>query len=425
MTDFAATFRKPFAEQVAAYRLRLGNPVPTARFDDISRAQHDTGWMVAGAVKADLLADLGQAVDRAIAKGTGFEAFKSDFRGIVEKHGWHGWTGEGTAKGEAWRMRVIYRTNMATSYAAGRMAQLVDGQFKYWVYRHGNALEPRLQHLAWDGVALAPDHPFWASHSPPNDWGCTCYVTGARTEAGIKRVGGTVGKPLPEGWDALNPKTGAPVGVGKGWDYAPGASVAAALIAVVAKIPKLPAPIGARLYKALPPRKVEPLEERFSSFVDAALGSPVRKEAMVIGALKPEWIDAAKVRGVDVTSAEIAVTDLNVQHTFRGTGLVTHIGTKPHQRQAKIKPIDLAWYKALPKHLLKPRAVLFDQTKKEPVFLLIFDVPGSLVKLVVEIDTPLKKARGVLNTIQSGRLIGVDDVKSMIGRGIEVIDGGV
>ena len=68
--------------------------------------------MVAGATKADLLADLAAAVDRAIVEGTGLEVFKRDFRGIVEKHGWHGWTGEGTAKGEAWRMRTIYRTNM-------------------------------------------------------------------------------------------------------------------------------------------------------------------------------------------------------------------------------------------------------------------------------------------------------------------------
>jgi len=30
----------------------------------------------------------------------------------------------------------------------------------------------------------------------------------------------------PPGSDAINPKTGAPVGIDKGWAYAPGASVA-------------------------------------------------------------------------------------------------------------------------------------------------------------------------------------------------------
>ena len=178
-------FRQPFTEQVAAFRLRLGDLVATARWDDLQREQHDRAFMVAGATKADLLADLAKSVNRAIAEGTGFDAFKKDFRALVEKHGWHGWTGEGSAAGEAWRMRVIYRTNMATSYAAGRMAQLVDGKFKFWVYKHGGSLEPRLQHLAWDGVALTPDHPFWEQHYPPNGWGCSCRVFGARTEAGI------------------------------------------------------------------------------------------------------------------------------------------------------------------------------------------------------------------------------------------------
>jgi len=251
VSDIAASFRRPFDAQVAAYRLRLGNLVPTARWDDLSHAEHDRAFVVAGAVKADLLADLGAAVDRAISEGTGFEAFKTSFRTIVEQHGWHGWTGEGTARGEAWRMRVIYRTNMLTSYAAGRMAQLVDGKFKFWVYRHGNALEPRLLHLAWNGTALPPDHPFWATHYPPNDWGCTCYVTGARTEAGIRRVGGDPGKQLPDGWEGLNPKTGTPAGVGKGWDYAPGASAVDDVLATVkAKAEVLPPQIAADLIQS-------------------------------------------------------------------------------------------------------------------------------------------------------------------------------
>ena len=236
----AATFRKPFDEQVAALRLRLGNLVGTVAWDDLTKAQHDRAFMVAGALKADLLADLAAAVDRSIVDGTGLENFRKDFRAIVDKHGWHGWTGEGTAKGEAWRTKVIWRTNMATSYAAGRMAQLVDGKFKFWVYKHGGSLEPRLQHLAWDGVALPPEHPFWAEHYPPNGWGCSCRVFGTNSEAGIKRVGGDPDKALPDDWQRIDPKTGAPVGISKGWDYAPGASVANTIIALRGKLDVLP-----------------------------------------------------------------------------------------------------------------------------------------------------------------------------------------
>ena len=238
--SLAGTFRKPFAEQLAAFRLRLGKLAPTVKWDDLKGAQHDRAFMVAGAIKADLLADLAAAVERSIAEGTGLEAFRKDFRAIVEKHGWHGWTGEGTTKGEAWRTRVIWRTNLATSYAAGRMAQLVDGKFRFWVYRHGGSLEPRLQHLAWNGVALPPDHPFWAEHYPPNGWGCSCRVFGTNSRAGIKRVGGDPAKRLPDGWQAIDAATGAPVGISKGWDHAPGGTVAETVVALRSKLDQLP-----------------------------------------------------------------------------------------------------------------------------------------------------------------------------------------
>jgi hypothetical protein len=221
----SGAFAKPFPAQLAAFRLRLGNLVPTSRWDDLQRGQHDRGFMVAGATQADLLEDLAKAVDRAISEGRGFDAFKSEFRNIVEKRGWHGWTGEGTEAGENWRMRTIYRTNMRTSYMAGRHAQLVDGNYKYWVYRHSGAVHPRLDHLSWDGITLPPDHPFWITHYGPNGWGCGCLVRGANSDRRVAKVGGDLSIPLPDGWNVRDPKTGTFPGIGKLWDYAPGASV--------------------------------------------------------------------------------------------------------------------------------------------------------------------------------------------------------
>lgn len=235
----AATFRRPFPEQVAAFRLRLGDLVPTARWDDLWQDAHDRGFMVAGATKADLLADLAAAVDKAIFQGTSLEEFRADFRGIVEKHGWHGWTGEDTEAGRAWRTRLIYRTNARTTYAAGRHAQLVEGGFKYWVYRHGGSLEPRIQHLGWDGLILEADHPFWKTHYPPNGWGCSCYVIGARSIEGAKRRGGDPDVE-PGDWQKIDPKTGAPEGIDKGWAYAPGRSVSKPVLELRDKLEILP-----------------------------------------------------------------------------------------------------------------------------------------------------------------------------------------
>jgi hypothetical protein len=240
MTELAGVFRRPFAQQIAAFRYRLRDLVPTSRWDDLWQEQHDRAFMVAGATKADLLADLGLAVDKAIAGGTTLEEFRKDFRKIVSEHGWHGWTGEGTERGEAWRTRVIYQTNMRVSYMAGRHAQLVAGDFAYWIYFHGDSKHPRLDHLSWDKIALPPDHEFWARHYPPNGWGCICYVIGARSLDAVTRRGGDPNKALPSGWQKIEPKTGAPTGIGKGWAYAPGSTVVDTVNALAPKLDALP-----------------------------------------------------------------------------------------------------------------------------------------------------------------------------------------
>lgn len=218
----SGVLKRPFDQQVKFFRGKLGNLVPTRRWDDIQRGAHDRSFMVAGAVKADLLADLAAAVDRAHSEGKSLEAFREDFRAIVERNGWHGWTGEGSAAGRAWRTRVIYTTNLSASYAAARYDQLRESGFDLWVYKHSGSQEPRPEHLAWDGLALPPDHEFWLTHGPKNGWGCECYVVGARSMAGAHRLGGDPDKPVPADWNTIDPKTGAPVGIDKGWDYQPG-----------------------------------------------------------------------------------------------------------------------------------------------------------------------------------------------------------
>lgn len=220
--EIAAIFRRPFAEQVAFFRGKLGKLVPTATWRDLLRAEHDRAFMVAGAAKADLLADLAAAVDKAIADGESLDKFRKRFADLVQRHGWEGWTGSDTESGRAWRTRVIYQTNLSTSYAAGRLVQLQD--FPLWVYRHGGSRDPRPQHLAWNGLTLPANHKFWKTHYPPSAWGCTCYVLGARNAAGAQRLGATPGYTAPPaGWDVRDAR-GNLSGVDAGWDYQPGGS---------------------------------------------------------------------------------------------------------------------------------------------------------------------------------------------------------
>jgi hypothetical protein len=104
-------FRQPFAEQLAALRIRTANLVPTERWTDLMRGAHDRAFVVAGAMAADLLQDFATAVEQVVAEGKSLDWFRENFDSIVDRHGW-AYTGE-----RNWRSRVIYVTNMRTTYA--------------------------------------------------------------------------------------------------------------------------------------------------------------------------------------------------------------------------------------------------------------------------------------------------------------------
>ena len=367
MTDVTASFGKPFKLQVAAFRLRLANLQGTTAWNDLWQSEHDRAFMVAGAMKADLLADLAAAVDKAVSTGTGIEEFRRDFRAIVEKNGWHGWTGEGSKGGEAWRTRVIYQTNLSTSYAAGRYAQLRAGKFAYWVYFHGASREPRLQHLGWNGLILPSDHPFWNTHYPPNGWGCSCFVAGARSLAGAVRLGGKADVKLQDGWQAPDPRTGAPVGIGKGWAYAPGATVAEPVSIAAAKIATLPPELGSSFGQALD----REIERDWKLWVEAARSNPSIRPGFA-GVLPHQVIGALETAGRRPISADVLVKP----------GLI--FGRKAERHSVAGDALTPEQWLELPKLLRDPLAVAIDNRSGKLLFIL--KESGRVPQLAIELD---------------------------------------
>lgn len=404
----AAQFKTPFAEQVTFFRGKLGRLVPTARWDDLWHGQHDKAFMVAGAAKADLLADLAGAVDKAIADGETLDKFRKRFDGIVGKHGWHGWTGEGSKAGQDWRTRIIYQTNLSSSYSAGRLAQLRAGGYTHYMYKHSDSVaHPRPHHLALNGVVQPAESDFWQRYYPPNGWGCRCRVVGVRNPAQAKRLGGDWDKPTPGWTNDTDPKTGEPPGIDKGWGYMPGGSVADTVRALAGKVPKLPAEIGARLGAELP---LDKLTTEFGQFFDNAITNRARPtgQTMVVGALLPNWVAATKAAGVLPASAEIAIRDRDIAHTFR---------------DAKAHKLSAAWFKNLPAHLRHPQAVILDVTHQGgPALLLVFDAGAAAKKLVVRVNYRVKKG-DVLNIVETGQTVDASGIASGLGKGYTLIDG--
>lgn len=216
----------PFSEQVEFFRRKLN--LPTESWTDVYGREHDYAFVVAGANRDDLVRDFRQAVQKAIDDGGTLEAFRKDFDRIVAKHGWS-YNG-----GRNWRSRVIYETNLRSSYMAGRYEQLmaVREQRPFWQYIHSDAVEfPRPEHQAWNGMILRWDDPWWQYHFPVNAWGCQCSVRALSMDDLVRmgRTGPDTAPPIV--WEqrtigqrsANGPRTvTVPQGIDPGFEYIPG-----------------------------------------------------------------------------------------------------------------------------------------------------------------------------------------------------------
>lgn len=211
-----------FQQQIDFFRQKVN--LPTQAWTDLWHGMHARAFVVAGATRDELLTDLRGAVDKAISQGTTLAEFRKDFDALVAHHGW---TYNG---GRNWRTRVIYETNLRTSYMAGRYQQMqaVKRTRPYWRYRHNDSVaHPRPQHLAWDGIVLAADDPWWDTHFTPNGWGCRCYIE-TLSERDLQRLGKSGPdtapaldmQPVTVGARGPSPRTvEVPAGIDPGWAY--------------------------------------------------------------------------------------------------------------------------------------------------------------------------------------------------------------
>jgi hypothetical protein len=400
VADIRGAFGQPFKEQIDFFRRKLS--LPSARYDDIKKGAHDRGFIVAGAMKADLINDLHRSVEENILAGKSVNDFRRDFRQIVEKHGWHGWTGEGTKKGEAWRTRVIFETNLRTSYAAGRHRQLTDpGLLKrrpWWRYVHSGSEHARPRHKAWgdSGLTLRHDDPFWETHYPPNGWGCGCTV-----RAVPEPEEGAAAMP-PEGWDTIDPKTGTPPGIDRGWGYAPGAKAATPLLDIVGqKLANLDAPVGAAMWEALEPAIAMERQLKWFGTLDKWLADSLpRGREMIVGALSVETIATLSGMGLAIPkTAEIAVSDRII------------VGAKQRRHKQTQNALTEQEWRDLPRIISGAGNPYLDTRSGKLIF--VSDGAAGSTKVVVEFNpTQLKKS--AYNQIDTAFRVSARDVEAAI-----------
>lgn len=154
-----------YDEAVGWFRHRA--PVTDGDFARMTGNAHERAFMVTGAAHLDLVTDVWEALDDALARGDSLR----DFEEAVSEKLAAAWGGD-----QPWRVETIWRTNLQLAYSRGRYDQQSAPVVR--------ELRPFLEYSAildtrttphcrdWDGKVLRADDPAWANHTPPCHFNC-------------------------------------------------------------------------------------------------------------------------------------------------------------------------------------------------------------------------------------------------------------
>lgn len=202
---------------------------------DVWEEEHARAFTVAKAMSREILEDIRAEVDRAIAEGRTLAQFREELTPVLQARGWWGRQEmtdplTGVARtvqlGSPRRLKVIFETNVRTSYAAGRWERIerVKSAMPYLRYVAVMDDRTRPEHRAWHGTVLPVDDPWWDTHYPPCGWNCRCTVTQLNERTLERRGWGVTERPVSFPPRAFtNRRTGevttVPGGIDPGWAY--------------------------------------------------------------------------------------------------------------------------------------------------------------------------------------------------------------
>jgi SPP1 gp7 family putative phage head morphogenesis protein len=233
------SFRLDLAPEAALRFFRRKGLQASFSWQDMWQEEHDAAFTVAKMMDIDLLRDVRDSVDRAIAGGQTFQTFRKSLEPELVKAGWWGrkevadpQTGEikEVQLGSVRRLQTIFRTNMQVAYSAGDWEQIQESaeSAPYLMYDAVDDNRTRPLHRLWDRLVLLWNDPWWQTHRPPNGWGCRCSTI-QLSAVELKAMGLAVSEaPAITMREYTNRRTGeitrVPDGIDPGFAYNPGAS---------------------------------------------------------------------------------------------------------------------------------------------------------------------------------------------------------
>ncbi|MGX2951533.1 phage head morphogenesis protein, partial [Ursidibacter sp. B-7004-1] len=280
----------------------------------------------------------------------------------------------------------------------------------YWEYEHNDSAHPRLQHLAWDGLVLRADDPWWDTHYPIRAYGCHCTVK-ALDDVDLKYSGKTVQQSPEIEWEEklIGQRSGQPrvVRVPKGVDpsfehpkrLVPVHQVDKILMQKLETAPPQFASSAVNNVLNYPPA-LALLNRSMQEMVNTVATEKIARGNMkYVGVIPREVIQQLETLNKAPQSAVIAVRDDDILHALRDS------------KQAKGINLPIEFWQQLPEKLRNPSAILLETDQKQPTLLFVYQTEQGKVAVKMDYEVQIKdkmtkkKERVKLNMVRTASRI--------------------
>jgi hypothetical protein len=341
------------------------------------------------------------------------ESFKKNLTPTLQAKGWWGkkemvdpLTGKivNAQLGSGRRLKTIYDTNLRSAYNYARHKRQMESEsHPYLMYRVGNSKHHRQEHLAWDGLILPKDDPWWDLHYPQREYGCKCEVVAVTEErkqrlekSGVTvppSVDGTPGYTVPVQTNAppeqyrtyINERKGTierlPRGVGPGFNWnalQTGRNTPALQQAITKTRNKIPEQFD-NVVKTLLTNKI--VKSDYDDFIEKSMAKKLdQRNTTPVGIFDRKITGTLKKKGINLEETGIIVLESKLINAGKYTGRHTMQGNAPTEND---------WYNLM--DYLIDASVFLD---RQSLIYLKKLSESRYMKIVVDLDIKARAHRG-------------------------------
>ncbi len=404
--DLRAAFNMEPKDAVAFFRAK-GFQI-TDQWQEMATAAHARAFTVAKAMRMDILEDIREATDAAISEGITEREFINRLAPALKRKGWWGkdtWkdalgNDREVQLGSVHRLKTIFRANTSSAYMAGRYRRQLAAvnERPYWQYIAVRDDRTRPSHRRLHGKVFRWDDPIWQYIYPPNGWGCRCTVRNL-TERQLKRQGLAVergedylqmvqreigtdvetGEVMTVDHPVLTLPDGTTMSPDLGWSGNAGALAFGVDSGIARKLGEVASTdLRSQVIQSL--NNSELRQKQFGDWVDQVLASRRAGHGLAsVGLLTESLAKSVLQRTGNAPSRLLVIGEKQLLHADSDRHRKAGLALSPEA------------YRALPRMLANPQAVLWDKKNRNLVYVAQADSQAGY-KVVVNAPYRLKRS---------------------------------